>query len=204
MLEENRFDKLAESWDESPMRRLLSSSAAKAIREIVPLHPEMKALDYGCGTGLVLLHLHGDLKEVVGMDLSKGMIEVLQKKVKEAGILNVRAETHNMDTDPLPLNTFDLMFSSMALHHIHKPEVYFQKAFLSLKSGGYLCTGDLEEEDGSFHPEDADYHHQGFSLDYIRNIMEDVGFKDIQIQISCKVEKNDKIYPVFMAVGKKP
>jgi len=43
----------------------------------------MKVLDFGCGTGLLSFFLQPYVGEITGIDTSKGMIEVFDKKIKE-------------------------------------------------------------------------------------------------------------------------
>jgi Predicted methyltransferase (contains TPR repeat) len=43
----------------------------------------MKVLDFGCGTGLLSFFLQPYVGEITGIDTSKGMIEVFDKKLKK-------------------------------------------------------------------------------------------------------------------------
>ena len=52
-----RFDRVAAEWDASPTRVALARAVVEAIRAAVPLDAEMRALDFGAGTGLVTLGL---------------------------------------------------------------------------------------------------------------------------------------------------
>jgi len=52
--------------------------------------------------------------------------------------------------DTLP-EQFDLLFSSMLLHHIPDTLAFFQRCHPWLKPKGYLAVADLDREDGSFH-----------------------------------------------------
>ncbi len=53
---------------------------ADAIRKAVPLSKEMKAFEYGCGTGLLSFALQPDLGEITLADTSQGMLEVLARR----------------------------------------------------------------------------------------------------------------------------
>ncbi|MDZ7827683.1 MAG: hypothetical protein U5R48_18630 [Gammaproteobacteria bacterium] len=48
------FDSRADSWDEDPGKVKMATKVAEAIATQVDLAPRMRALEYGCGTGLVL------------------------------------------------------------------------------------------------------------------------------------------------------
>ncbi len=51
-------------------------------------------LEVACGTGRILLRLAKEGIDVTGLDISQGMLAILEKKAKEAGI---RAKTHVAD-----------------------------------------------------------------------------------------------------------
>ena len=52
----------------------------------VKLSPDMDLLDFGCGTGLISLHLQPHVRSLWGVDTSSGMLEVFQGKLKDRGI----------------------------------------------------------------------------------------------------------------------
>ena len=76
----NRFDMAALTWDEKPVRVNIAKNIAEKIKELVPLNQNMKVLDFGCGTGLLSFFLQPYVGEITGIDTSKGMIEVFDKK----------------------------------------------------------------------------------------------------------------------------
>ena len=51
------FDQAAATWDEKPTRKELMRAVVDAIVHQVHLTPQMRVLDYGCGTGLVSILL---------------------------------------------------------------------------------------------------------------------------------------------------
>jgi len=73
------FDQAAAAWDEKPQRRLLAAAVAAGIAAAIPLHRGMRALEYGCGTGLVGLHLAEQIGQLTAADASPGMLLELKK-----------------------------------------------------------------------------------------------------------------------------
>ncbi|MEO2068378.1 MAG: hypothetical protein ABGX27_02585 [Desulfurobacteriaceae bacterium] len=71
------------------------------------------------------------------------------------------------------------------------------------KKGGYIAIAELEKEDGSFHSNNEGIFHFGFSEDEIKKLYEEVGFKDIKIVIVNVIHKNNRDYPIFLALGRK-
>ena len=139
----NRFDLAASSWDNNSKRVQIAQSAVENIVKHVPLNSNFDILDYGCGTGLLGFGLSEFAKSVTGMDSSKGMIDEFNKKANELGFKNVSAIYHDIHDNHLPCNTFDMIASSMTLHHINDTNDFLAKCALSLKDNGYLCINDL-------------------------------------------------------------
>ncbi len=75
------FDERARDWDSDPKKVERARVVADAIRKTIPLSQEMKALEYGCGTGLLSFALQPDLGEITLADTSQGMLDVLREKI---------------------------------------------------------------------------------------------------------------------------
>jgi SAM-dependent methyltransferase len=115
---QSHFDQAAATWDDNPMRIVLMKAVGQAIlREARPTK-DMDVLDYGCGTGLVGLYLLPSVRSVTGADNSAGMLGVLREKITDGGLENMQTMRLDLEHDPLPAGRYDLIVSSMALHHI--------------------------------------------------------------------------------------
>ena len=68
--EKRDFDAAAASWDEKPGRVKLAGEVAEAIIRQVAPSKTMKAMDFGCGTGLVTLTLRPLVASITGIDSS--------------------------------------------------------------------------------------------------------------------------------------
>ena len=199
----NRFDLAASSWDSNSKRVQIAKSASDKILEIVPIKDNFDVLDYGCGTGLLGFGLSEFVKSVTGMDSSKAMIEEFNKKSQELSFENSNAIFHDINDNCLPQNSFDLIVSSMTLHHIKDTNDFVAKSVESLRNGGYICISDLVKEDGTFHESGNDgVWHFGFELDNLKKIFESNGLQVIFLEEIFIVEKNKK-YPIFLIIGKK-
>ena len=113
-----RFDSVAAEWDANPGRIALAKAVTDAIRNAVTLRPEMNAMDFGAGTGLVTLGLSPYVGKLTAVDTSPEMLRVLDEKLKALGIANFQPLSCDIAKTPLPAAEFDLIMSSMVLHHI--------------------------------------------------------------------------------------
>ena len=198
------FDARAKTWDENPGRRQMAADLFAALEPRVPLRPDMAALDYGAGTGLLTFALAARVGRVVAVDSSAGMLEVLAQKAKAGGFGHVETLLADFSKDPLPLGSFDLVASAMTLHHVADIESLFRNFFRLLAAGGRIALADLDAEDGTFHASNDGIHHFGFDREVFAKQLAAAGFVDIRLATAIRVEKNSRVYPVFLATARKP
>ena len=135
----NHFDNRAREWDSNPLFQERAAKIAKAIRAAIPLNAGMTALDYGCGTGLLSFPFKDDLGRITLKDTSSGMLEVLREKIEAQGVTNMTVKQTDLTCDPLPDERYDLIYSSMTLHHIPDTEHILNVFNSLLNAGGALC-----------------------------------------------------------------
>jgi ubiquinone/menaquinone biosynthesis C-methylase UbiE len=198
------FDKMAASWDENPGRRAIPMAVAAAIGETVKLDRTMTVLDYGCGTGLLSFLLAGKVGQVVAADSSEGMIEQVRKKIAEQGVKNVRAIRFDVTCDKAPVERYDALTSSMAMHHIEAIHEALHGLTNLLKPGGWLAVADLCSEDGSFHQnQDMKIPHKGFDAQELVEYLKSIEMGQVSWRVVHKVERGGREYPVFCVFARK-
>lgn len=199
------FDDKATTWDEDPDKVRQSGEVARGIAAAVPLAPRSRVLEYGAGTGLVTIALLDDLVDptLTLADNSSGMRQVLADKV-EAGTLPSPTRVWDLDleTHPVPTDRFDLVLSSMVMHHVKQLDVVVRAFAELLATGGHLCIADLDAEDGSFHQHDFDGHH-GFDRAGLAATLEEVGFVDVTVSDCSTIDREGVPYSVFLMVARK-
>jgi cyclopropane fatty-acyl-phospholipid synthase-like methyltransferase len=175
----------------------MNRAIAAAIRGAVRLSKTMSALDFGCGTGLISRELFPMLGNILAVDLSAGMIEQLQKRIDEEKIPNITARQLDLFTD-LPKETFDLIYSAMAMHHIEDTGRLLDRLTDCLKPGGWIALADLDTEDGSFHQETGGFLHHGFDRAELCRELKKRGFTEIEARTAHVIHKQTGDYPIFL------
>jgi ubiquinone/menaquinone biosynthesis C-methylase UbiE len=198
------FDSRAKDWDEVPGRVERANAVAAAIREQVALSRAMKALEYGCGTGLLSFALQAELGTITLADSSSGMLEVLREKIARGGITNMNPLRLNLAVDPLPFERFNLVYTLMTLHHIPDTIKILDSFHSLLQPGGVACISDLDKEDGSFHSHEPAFDgHNGFERAVLGQQLVQAGFTNVRFSTCYSLIKDGRAYALFLAVAEK-
>jgi len=201
---DNHFDIQAKEWDNDPSKIERAKVFADQISGFIKQNNNLRALEFGCGTGALSFQLKDFFKAITLADSSQGMIDVLNAKIKQTGITNFFPlkidEDNNIDT----IGNFDVIYTSMTMHHVLDIEEVITKFNSILTPKGYLCIADLEKEDGSFHDQHPNFiGHNGFHRDELTTILNRCGFVVEYYNVCFAVKKELKEYPVFMMICRK-
>lgn len=201
------FDIEATIWD-SEKRIKRAKLIAEQIAQSIDIKKSYRALEFGCGTGLISFNLQDKLKNITCIDISKGMIDVVHSKMEQYKVDNMVAYQHDINHDQPLASKYNLIYTSMALHHIVDIEMTLKNLYLLLEQGGYLCIVELNEDDGSFHKAEEDFQgHNGFNQENLKRIIEKIGLTQVESHTFYKDKKIiDEIsvnYSLFIMHGKK-
>ncbi|GAA0076671.1 class I SAM-dependent methyltransferase [Clostridium sp. CTA-5] len=201
------FDNEAKFWDTE--RRINRAKViANEINNSINIDKNFSAMEFGCGTGLISFNLYNKFKEITLIDSSRGMIDILDSKINKYKVNNMIARHLDIfDENSLDMK-FDVIYSSMALHHICNTEKIIKRFYELLNESGYLCIVDLDKDDGSFHKGYPNFDgHNGFNQEELKSVFSSAGFNDIKSSTffnGIKVidgEKNK--YSLFLMKAKK-
>jgi 2-polyprenyl-3-methyl-5-hydroxy-6-metoxy-1,4-benzoquinol methylase len=203
----NDFDLKAKDWDKNPINVERAKAISEAVRKNIGISGNMKGFEFGSGTGLLSFNLADSLKEITLSDSSKGMIDVVNEKIKNGRITNMKTSFSNLENDDIPSEKFDIILTQMTLHHIADINMIIRKFFMMLNNSGYIAIADLYKEDGSFHGKDFGGHN-GFDPESLKNILQDRGFVSVRYSECYKMKRlvdgNERTFPLFLLTGQKP
>jgi ubiquinone/menaquinone biosynthesis C-methylase UbiE len=107
---------------------------------------EGKIIDVGCGSGTMCLALAEEIPgcEVVGVDLSKLLLNYASESVFEKSIKNrVKFERVNVEKMSFEDNSFDVVLNVNMVHWVNDPISMLSEIERILKPEGYLFIKDL-------------------------------------------------------------
>lgn len=177
------YDSISRSYD---VGRAAKPEMVKKLIRVLQVDKNSHLLDLGCGTGNYTAELQKAARSVIGIDISKGMIE--QAKAKFPHLQFLCCDVTHL---PFDSETFDGAFAIQVLHHVKDKETFLREAYRVLHKGGHMaidtCTHKQMQACWYYY-----YFPQGLEKDLARipdskeitSMLEKARFSDIGIEIS--------------------
>lgn len=111
----------------------------------------VRVLDVGCGAGQLTMKLaqQSRVKEAVGIDLSHDLVDEARRIAEEQGI-NATFMQVDAAEMPFPDGAFDLVVSTLSLHHWNDPQRVLQEIARILSPGGRAVIFDIRRDASPF------------------------------------------------------
>lgn len=198
----SQFDAVAREWDMNKMHQDRTLAIAHEMANALPLSKEWSVLEFGAGTGLLSFQLKDQFKRITLVDNSSEMIKVCEEKCSSIKSTHIHPICIDLEHNVVD-ETFDLIYSQMALHHVSDVGGIFNTFYELLNLGGYLSVVDLFSEDGSFHGPEAKVH-LGFEPSELKSILELIGFKEVSFRRCYDLKRESgQVYPLFILTALK-
>lgn len=137
------YDRSAAAYDHTAGGIYLR--ALWTLMPFVNVAPRPAVLDVGCGTGINLIEIAralGPCKQLVGVDLSPGMLDVARRKAAAAG-LDASFSVGDAESLDLPDASFDLVVCNSAYHWFPDRARAIAELTRVLRPGGQLLLATL-------------------------------------------------------------
>ena len=140
LADESRFwDRIADRYATKPIADEASYQKKLEItREY--FRPDMKVLEFGCGTGSTALIHAPHVASIRAIDVSARMLEIAKDKANNAGISNVHFEQSTLSLAHEPAGTYDMILGLSILHLLEDRDDAIARAFGLLKPGGVFVS----------------------------------------------------------------
>jgi SAM-dependent methyltransferase len=138
-------------------------------------------------------------------DPSAGMVQVARERIERAGLSDrLRAVQIDLTTDRLG-GSFDVVWSSLAFHHVQDLDGLLRSVAELLVDGGQLAIADLDEDpDGAFHADTAGFDgHHGFDRERLAEQVTRAGFVNVIFADATTILQGDREFGVFLCTATK-
>ena len=134
------FDLQAEKYDTTFYSQHAKKLYPYMLNEIIQSYGNT-VLDLGCGTGMLMEQVISEdrMRQVIGLDISKSMIDIAKQRIGNKGYLVVG------DSEKLPFDdlSFDIVYCNDSFHHYPNPRKVIEEVKRVLKYEGIFIIGDV-------------------------------------------------------------
>jgi ubiquinone/menaquinone biosynthesis C-methylase UbiE len=135
-------------WLERPERE--DEEAPSKALDAIGLKPGMTVADIGAGSGYYTSRMSkrvGATGRVYATDIQRGMIDILDRRIRIEHLDNVTTVLGGVDDPALPPQSIDLAIMVDVYHELQAPQVFLQRLRQTFKPGGRLVLLEFRKED---------------------------------------------------------
>ncbi|MEY2537942.1 MAG: hypothetical protein QOG67_1682 [Verrucomicrobiota bacterium] len=196
-----RQDKAREYFDELAGkfgRSYVPGRSWKALAHtLISLLPPLTVADLGAGEGTLSQLLAKNARKVIAVDNSQNMVDFGSALARKHGFKNVEYRLGDIEDPPIAKNSVDLAVFSQALHHAIRPERAVTSAYQILKKSGRVVILDLLSHRFERARELYADHWLGFSEIELHEMLENAGFKNIDVRVVAREKQSPHFQTVF-------
>lgn len=139
------WDRIATKYSKQPVANE-QAYQTKLKHTQTYLHPDMKMLEFGCGTGSTAIAHSSFVHSIKAVDISSKMIEIAKNKVQQQAISNIEFEVNTLEGITCEHQSMDVVLGLSILHlledwqgaiktvhHLLKPEGLFVSSTACVK-----------------------------------------------------------------------
>jgi cyclopropane fatty-acyl-phospholipid synthase-like methyltransferase len=130
-----------------PVDEAVWANTVAYVLDALRLEGESRVLELCCGNGLLTLPMAQRVKQVVAVDISAALIEMLQDQIGKQGVSNIVPLCGDALRVRFEKGRFTHVFMYFALQHFSEREalLLFKKAYDWLEDGGRFFLGDIPD-----------------------------------------------------------
>lgn len=137
----DQFNKQAQNFNQWSITK--NEKIHRALFIYCGIQPADVLLDTACGTGVFAIFAAKKIKAVKGVDISENMIEIAKKQAKKSGLKNIEFICGDVENLPCADETFTIVLSKSAFHHMKNYEMVFKEMIRCCQKGGKICIEDI-------------------------------------------------------------
>ncbi|MEM2129715.1 MAG: class I SAM-dependent methyltransferase [Candidatus Bathyarchaeia archaeon] len=130
------YDTLYKEEQEQKIKHVLSH---------IQLQSSDLVLDAGCGTGLLFGYIYNQVSNLVGVDLSNGLLKVAMNRIKAYRMKSVSLIRADIDNLPFKEHVFDKVFAFTLLHDFSTIKMTVQEVLRTSKNESTIVLTGLKK-----------------------------------------------------------
>lgn len=139
---EQFYDDLAPNYDHEQFQTAVSMSKRKEYDLFSARLTELfagaeRVLEVGAGTGIFTLPIARQCREVIAVDISRNMLELLEKKAANEGVTNIRTMLCDVEKNP-PEGTFSVICAFASFEYMADLQGLIRSLARHLEPGGVI------------------------------------------------------------------
>jgi ubiquinone/menaquinone biosynthesis C-methylase UbiE len=134
------YDLAAEFYDQK--EKYLNSFEQNKLLPLLGDIKGLKILDIGAGTGRLSLQLAKSGAQVMALDMSPRMLEIIRTKNKK--IQTMVGDAENL---PFEIGSFDIVTAAFLIVHLKDPTRFFDEVYRVLKDAGRFVVTNINQTD---------------------------------------------------------
>lgn len=133
-------------WDKTAARYAKSAISDEAAyqRKLEEtrsyLSPQMRVLEFGCGTGTTAIHHAPYVQHIDALDISENMIQIGREKAAAQGIVNVAFSRGTLTAFDAPDASYDVVLGLNVIHLLPDRQAVLAEVSRILKPGGVFVS----------------------------------------------------------------
>jgi len=166
-------------------------------------------VDLGSGAGndvFVARSLVGDTGRVIGIDMTREMIDKANENKAKLGFTNVEFRMGDIENMPLPDSEADVVISNCVLNLVPDKQQAFSEIYRILKPGAHFCISDvvIEGQLPLSLQKSAEMYAGcvagALQKEEYMNIIQKAGFKQVSIKTSKTIDLPDEILREYLSL----
>ena len=194
----NSWDALANTWEEDGNARKYSELAFRSLQPYIRTvsGDSSRVLDFGSGTGLLSERLAPLVGEVVAVDTSSKMLDVLKaKQLDNVTTLCLELDSREARTHPVLAPGFDLVVASSVCAFVSELQATMLAIATVMKPECTFVHWDWERDKDDAGP--------GFSKEHLRRAYAAVKSLEVTLETAFSIVMDGREMNVVMGVAKK-
>lgn len=167
------------------------------ILDSLPLAPDTSVIDVACGTGIMARAIAPHVSSVVGIDITREMLDSARQQAAERNLSNIEFVECDARNICFEAQSFDLAISRFAVHHFADPLLELREMQRVIKKSGHLAIVDLmapsekseAEKYNQFERARDPSHVAAYSFNELQNLIRKTGLHVIHTDVE-QVEVN--------------